>query len=93
MTSNRYTRAAFEFSTRPMNELTMRILAALGNKDAKGIVADRERQQKMDATINVRVTDTRTTATVGQVNFTGGPVAVRSSSGPPVGVMMREGRR
>lgn len=93
MTSNRYTRAAFESSTRPMNEVTMRILAALGNKDAKGIVSDRERQQKMDATINVRVTDTRTTATVGQVNFTGGPVAVRSTSGPPVGVMMREGRR
>lgn len=93
MTSNRYTRTAFEIGTRPQNEITMRLLAALGNKDAKGIMADRERQQKMDATINVRVTDTRTTATVGQVNFTGGPVAVRSTSGPPVGVMMREGRR
>ncbi len=92
-TSNRYTRPLFEMSTRPQNEVIMRVLAALGNKDAKGIMADRARQQKMDATINVRVTDTRTTATVGQVNFTGGPVAVRSSSGPPVGVMMREGRR
>lgn len=47
-----------------------------------------EERQKMDATINLRVTDARVTATVGAVNFTGGPVAVRSTSGPPTGRMM-----
>lgn len=88
ITSNSITRSAFEAWTGPQMAIMTRLLAALGNSDAKGILADRVRQRVMDATINVRVTDQRVTATVGQVSSPQGPVMVRATSAPATGRMM-----
>jgi TP901 family phage tail tape measure protein len=93
-TSNDYTRPLVEFGTRPMNEMLLRLMALVGNKDATGIMADRERQ-KVDVGVglDVRVTDTRVTVTSSGVRSDGNVTSVNTRSGPPVGVMMREGRR
>lgn len=93
-TSNDYTRPLVEFGTRPMNEMLLRLMALVGNKDATGIMADRERQ-KVDVGVglDVRVTDTRVTVTSSGVRSDGNVTSVNTSSRPNVGVMMREGRR
>lgn len=92
ITANRYTNAAFEFGSRPGMEHLTRLLAMLGNKEAKGIVADRERQQKLEANIKVSVSDNRTTATAGPMTFTGGPVRMQTTSAPTGRIMQGSGR-
>lgn len=92
ITANKYTNAAFEIGSRPGMETLMRTLAFLGNKDAKGIVADRERQQKLEASIKVSVSDTRVTATAGPMTFTGGPVRMQTASAPTGRMMQGSGR-
>jgi hypothetical protein len=92
VTSNKYTNAAFDVASRPGLETLMRTLAFLGNKDAKGIVADRERQQKLEASIKVSVSDNRVTATAGPMTFTGGPVRMQTTSAPTGRIMQGSGR-
>lgn len=91
ITSNRYTRGAFEAYTAPHMALFTRLAAFLGDKDAKGIVADRERQQKLEASIKVSVSDNRVTATAGPMTFTGGPVRMRTTSAPTGRMMTGSG--
>ncbi|MBL8260937.1 MAG: phage tail tape measure protein [Xanthomonadaceae bacterium] len=92
ITANRYTNAAFEIGSRPGMETLMRTLALLGNKDAKGIVADRERQQKLEATVRIAVSDNRVTATAGPMSYTGGPVRMQTTSAPTGRMMTGSGR-
>ncbi len=92
ITSNRYTRGAFEAYTAPHMALFTRLAAFLGDKDAKSIVADRERQQKLEASIKVSVSDSRVTATAGPMTFTGGPVRMQTTSAPTGRMMTGSGR-